>query len=129
MLSRASLSDVLRVARKASRSVHLSCALGLQRDALPGRKITPFRIGIPLGSMPHHRFGGLIRRFRMMLGCCGHLSGLCNRFLDGPDHIESLLRNIVILTFADFPEPSDGVFHLHVFSCNAGEGFRDVERL
>src|SRR5208283_4550013 len=33
MLSRASLGDVLRVARKASRSVRLSCALGRQRDA------------------------------------------------------------------------------------------------
>ena len=33
MLFRASLGDVLRVARKASRSVRLSCALGRQRDA------------------------------------------------------------------------------------------------
>jgi len=33
MLSRASVGDVLRVARKASRSVRLSCALGCQRDA------------------------------------------------------------------------------------------------
>src|SRR5208283_190144 len=34
MLSRPSLSDALRVARKASRSVRLSCALGRQRGAL-----------------------------------------------------------------------------------------------
>src|SRR5208283_2798211 len=34
MLCRASLGDVLRVARKAYRSVRLSCALGRQRDAL-----------------------------------------------------------------------------------------------
>src|SRR5208283_2987810 len=33
MLSRASLGDVLRVARKASRSVRLSRALSRQRDA------------------------------------------------------------------------------------------------
>src|SRR5208337_2854475 len=37
ILSRASLGDVLRVARKASRSVRLTCALGRQRDALTAR--------------------------------------------------------------------------------------------
>ena len=45
MLSRASLGDVLRVARKASRSVRLSCALDRQRDALylsPGALLVTF---------------------------------------------------------------------------------------
>src|SRR5208283_2193215 len=39
MLFRASLGDVLRAARKASRSVRLSCALGRQRDALYDRLV------------------------------------------------------------------------------------------
>src|SRR5208337_5174017 len=64
MLSRASLGDVLRVARKASRSVRLSCALDRQRDALylsPGALLVTFdkrgvltaasqRIGRELGA-------------------------------------------------------------------------------
>jgi hypothetical protein len=66
MLSRASLGDVLRVARKASRSVRLSCALDRQRDALylsPGALLVTFdkrgvltaasqRIGRELEALP-----------------------------------------------------------------------------
>src|SRR3984885_3100306 len=58
-----------------------------------------------------------------------HLLGLFERFLDGADHVERLLRNVIVLAFDDFLEAANRVFNLDVFAFEAGELRCDEHRL
>src|SRR5262245_50622555 len=49
--------------------------------------------------------------------------------LDLADHVESLLRQQVVLTGQDALEPADRVLERHVLALRAGERFGHVERL
>src|SRR6202041_736524 len=66
-----------------------------------------------------------VRELRVRL----HLLGLLQRFFDRADHVERLLRNIVVLAFDDFLEAANRVFDLDVFAFEAGELRRDEHRL
>ena len=55
--------------------------------------------------------------------------GLLDRLLDGADHVEGGLGQIVVLAFDDAFEALDGVFDLHLHARGAGEHRRDVEGL
>src|ERR1700730_3293023 len=52
---------------------------------------------------------------------CLHLLGLFQGFLDGADHVEGLLRHVVVLAFDDFLEAAHGVFDLDVLAFESGE--------
>jgi hypothetical protein len=66
--------------------------------------------------------------------CCHGLSrceffSVFEHFLDSSLHVESLLRNIIVLAFDDFPETFDRVRDFHVFAFEAGELLCHEERL
>src|SRR5215472_13596138 len=50
-----------------------------------------------------------------------HLFGLGQHFFDGTDHVERLLRNLIVLAFDDLLEAPHGVFDLYVLALEAGE--------
>ena len=50
-------------------------------------------------------------------------------FVDGANHVESLLGQIVVLTVQDFLEATDGFFQRNVLTGAAGEDFSNVEGL
>src|ERR1700722_5175614 len=52
---------------------------------------------------------------------CRHLLRFLAYFFDGADHVESLLRQIVVLAFYDFLEAAHGVFDLHILPGEASE--------
>src|SRR5690606_39848211 len=62
-------------------------------------------------------------------GLFGHLVGLLDGFLDAADHVERLLRQVVVLALDDALEAADGVLERDVLARGAGEHFGDVERL
>src|ERR1035437_8952554 len=45
-----------------------------------------------------------------------HFLGLGAGFLDCADHVERLLRQIVMLAFKDFPEAADGLGHADILA-------------
>src|SRR5690606_7225053 len=54
---------------------------------------------------------------------------LFHRLFDRADHVERLLRQVVVLAVDDRLEALDGVLQRHVLAGRAGEHFRDAERL
>ena len=42
--------------------------------------------------------------------------GFCQHFVDGADHVEGLLRDVVVLAINDALEATDGFFERHVFA-------------
>src|SRR5687767_8352842 len=58
-----------------------------------------------------------------------HPPGLFDGFLDGADHVERLLRELVVLALDDLLEPADGVRDRHVLPLEAGELLGHEERL
>src|ERR1051326_6772469 len=67
------------------------------------------------------------------LGGLGRLGGelftLFDRLLDGADHVEGGLRQVVVLALAEALKTADGVFERDEYAGRAGEHFGDVERL
>src|SRR5690606_32681884 len=59
----------------------------------------------------------------------GDLAGLLDRFVDGADHVERLLRQVVVLAVHDALEAADGVLQRDVLARRAGEHLGHVERL
>src|SRR2546428_10914737 len=59
----------------------------------------------------------------------GELLGLVHRLADVADHVEGLLRKLVVLTLDDLLEALHGVGDLHVPSRRARELLGDEERL
>src|SRR2546425_13103153 len=55
--------------------------------------------------------------------------GLLQHFLDGPDHVEGLLRQVVQLAVHDHLEAADRVGQRHVLAGDLGELLGHVERL
>src|ERR1700687_1612857 len=55
------------------------------------------------------------------LGAGLHLLRFFQGFVDGANHVESLLGNVVVLAFDDFLEAADGVFNLDVLAFEPGE--------
>src|SRR5581483_8001818 len=62
-------------------------------------------------------------------GGAGHLLRALDGALDRPDHVERLLRQLVVLALDDLAEPADRVLELHVLAGRAGELLRDEVRL
>src|SRR3954462_14446294 len=58
-----------------------------------------------------------------------HRLGLRHRALDGADHVERLLGELVVLAVEQFLEGPDGVLELHVLALDAGERLGDAEGL
>src|ERR1700733_3699490 len=56
---------------------------------------------------------------------CRHLFCLLAHFFDRADHVERLLRQIVVLAFDNFLEATHGVFDLHVLARQPSELFGD----
>src|SRR5690606_7427617 len=77
----------------------------------------------PSGTFSRKREKGL------QSGLFGHLVGLLDGFLDAADHVERLLRQVVVLALDDALEAADGVLERDVLARGAGEHFGDVERL
>src|SRR5262245_3568444 len=77
------------------------------------------RIGVAISSV----------RRSAKLTARGELLGLVHRLADVADHVEGLLRQLVVLAVDDFPETLDGVRQLHVAPLRAGEGLGDEHRL
>src|SRR5690606_15780344 len=63
------------------------------------------------------------------LGQSAELLGLLHRFLDAADHVERLLRQVVVLTLDDPLETANGVLQGDVLTGGAGEGLGHGERL
>src|SRR5437764_6887968 len=59
----------------------------------------------------------------------GKAAALGDRALDRPDHVERLLRELVMPAVDDFLEAADRVLELHVFARRAGELLRHEVRL
>src|SRR5690554_984274 len=55
--------------------------------------------------------------------------GFLDSFVDGADHVERLLRQVIILTVQNAVETTDGFLQGHVFTRRTGEYFRNEERL
>src|SRR5881628_2264570 len=58
-----------------------------------------------------------------------HLLGLLAHLVDGADHVEGLLRQVIMLSFQDLPEGAHRLGDRHVFALQAGELLRHEERL
>src|SRR5271156_3907957 len=65
------------------------------------------------------------------LRCCARRHFFCflAYFFDGADHVESLLRQIVVLAFDDFLEAADSVFDFHILPRQSRELLGDEHRL
>src|SRR6476620_933861 len=79
---------------------------------------------------------GVFKRYRLhgpTSGSLGDLGGeflgLGYRLLDGADHVEGLLWQMVVLAVAEPLEALDGVGEVDELAGRAGEHFGDVERL
>src|SRR4029077_1444817 len=59
----------------------------------------------------------------------GDLARLGRRLLDGPDHIEGALRQIVVIAGDDRLEAFDRVLEIDIDAGLSGEHFGDVHRL
>src|SRR5262245_54618969 len=59
----------------------------------------------------------------------GELAALLDRLLDGADHVERRLRQMVVLAFAQALEALDRVGEIDEHAGRAGEHLGDVERL
>src|SRR6516164_1096073 len=117
---------------------------------MPGRKAvtngawpasTPMSPSVPgrstcATSPPNRSFSGDTRSKRKLamgrlrsrrLG--GELLALLDRLLDGADHVEGGLRQVIVLTLAQALEAADGVGKLDEHAGRAGEDFGDMERL
>src|SRR5258708_37928412 len=57
------------------------------------------------------------------------LLALFDRLFDGADHVESLLRQMIVLAFAKPAETLDGVGEVDELARRAGEDFGSMERL
>jgi hypothetical protein len=55
--------------------------------------------------------------------------GLRDCFLDRTDHVEGLLRQVVVFPFEDFLEAPYGILELHILPRRSGESFGHMERL
>src|SRR3990172_576613 len=101
--------------------------------ACPGRMPKPPRApGARTSSQvtcATRRSGVTISRVRAMDLPGGDLLRLLDRLLDGADHVEGLLRQVVVLALHDLLEAADRVGELHVLARVAGEGLGHVEGL
>src|SRR3954462_12613901 len=59
----------------------------------------------------------------------GELLALFDRLFDGADHVKGLLRQMIVLAFAQSAETLDGVGEVDEFAGRAGKHFGDEERL
>src|SRR5258708_24995094 len=57
------------------------------------------------------------------------LLALSDRLFDGADHVEGLLRQMMVLAFAKPAETLDGVGEVDELARRAGEDFGNMERL
>src|SRR3990167_5823432 len=57
------------------------------------------------------------------------LLGFFERFVDGADHVEGLLGQVIALTVHNHLETTDGFGQGNVLAGGTGEHFRNVERL
>src|SRR5690606_37656243 len=55
--------------------------------------------------------------------------GFLDGFVDGANHVERLLRQVIVLTGQDAGETTDGLLQRHVLAGGTGEHFGHVERL
>src|SRR5690606_18747254 len=55
--------------------------------------------------------------------------GFLDGFVDAANHVERLLRQVIVVTFQDAAEASDGVLQGNVLARGAGEDFGHEERL
>src|SRR5437868_14677382 len=58
-----------------------------------------------------------------------HLFALLACLVDGADHVEGLLRQVVVLALEDLLEAAHGLVPGHVLALPAGEALGDAERL
>src|SRR5690606_10014274 len=58
-----------------------------------------------------------------------HFACFLYRFVDGADHVESLLRQVIVITVQDALEATDGFLQGHILAGCAGEDFGHVEGL
>src|SRR5690625_5084561 len=70
-----------------------------------------------------HGLGHIIRLRRLQLFC------LLDGFVDGTDHVERLLWQVVVVPIDDALEPTDGFIERHEFTWRASEDFRHEEGL
>jgi len=66
---------------------------------------------------------GISRRFRR------EFLALLHSLLDGANHVEGRLGQVVVFSFAQTLEPSDGVGEFDEHAGRAGEHFGDMEGL
>src|SRR6266568_794496 len=99
------------------------------------RASTPSSPSAPVAMMnstsPSNRLRSTLttRRGYFKSGCLLHLLALFPCLFNGAHHVESLLREVVVLAFENLGEAAHRVFDLHVFALTSGETLRDAERL
>src|SRR4029450_5126455 len=99
--------------------------------ASPARRRTSRNAG-RLGLGLALRDGGVLGRFaarRLLFPLAREPAALLDGHLDRPDHVEGLLRELVVLAVDDLLEALDRVLGLHVLAGRARELLRDEVRL
>src|SRR4051812_39266745 len=71
----------------------------------------------------------LLRSATLLRGCAGHLLRALDRAFDRADHVERLLRELVVLAVEDLLEAADRVLELHVLARRPRELLGDEVRL
>src|SRR5262245_62438359 len=125
----------------------LSTLLSWMTSSTPGRTVeisgawpcrTPKSPSLPgtttmSASVASTSRSGMTRRKETLAISSGRLGrellGLGDRVVDRADHVEGLLRQVVVVAGDDALEGLDGVLELHEHARCAGEDLGDVERL
>src|SRR5436305_544426 len=121
--------DSLRAARDAELVLGVPDALlelptvGRRFAAIPARGLGLARVLADLGVL------SLVRTLRPLVAFAAELASLFDGHLDRPDHVERLLRKVVVLAVDDLLEALDRVLELHVLAGRAGELLGDEVRL
>src|ERR1700722_6466025 len=98
------------------------CACANSEWRMASRSLSPIVVPNSLFATPI-RCLFCSRRFR------GQTLALLDRLLDGADHVEGVLRQVVVLAFAQALEAPDGVGEVDENAGRAGEYLGDVEGL
>src|SRR5690606_35264390 len=80
-------------------------------------------------NLPLAAFSASAMDFPCRSGGLCELLCLGDGFLDGADHVERLLRQMIVVAVAQALEALDGVLQAHELARRAGEDLGDVERL
>src|SRR5262245_12928428 len=89
---------------------------------------TSFRISQQLPNLPS-AMPSVPSGYCKLLGRLRQLLGLGDRLFDGADHVERLLRQVVVIAVAQALEALDGVGDRHELAGRTREHLGDVERL